>query len=127
MRCAVQVASATPPSPLTGQLSNALRDRWANRGDFADLADAVIDQVAEHIRRHGITGTDPRIADAIADAISDHTACDCTPAADPRQLTIESVVGRGCATCRDARRTAERGWCAACDGAWPIDDRSVSL
>lgn len=114
-------------SPLTQQLSDAIRDRWANGGDFAALADAVVDQVAEHIRRFGVVGVDQRIAHAIADAITDHAEADYAPAQAIGQMTIEDVVGVGCACCRDARRTAERGWCATCDGAWPIDDRAVSL
>lgn len=128
MRLSAPAATAASTSPLTHQLANALRDRWANGGDFHQLADELVDQVAESIRRHGIRGAlDHRIADAIADAISATAEADYAPAAATGQQTIDDVMGVGCLACRDARRSAERGWCACCDGAWPIDDRSVTL
>lgn len=128
LRTASAPSGGALTSPLTHQLANALRDRWANGGDFHQLADDLVDQVAESIRRHGVRGAlDPRLGNAIADAISATAEADYAPAVSPGQLTIEDVVGRGCLTCRDARRTAERGWCGACDGAWPIDDQTVSL
>ncbi len=114
------------PSHLTQQLAHALRDRWAGGGDFADLADALVDEIAEHVRRCGVRGSmDARLAHAIADAISDHADHDYAPADITGQQTIDSILA--CDACRDARRTAERGWCNVCDGAWPIDDRAVGL
>lgn len=114
-------------SPLTAHLVASIGSAWNRGADFAALADQVVDVVSEHIRRFGITGVDARLAHAIADAITDHAEADYAPVEAPGQLTIDDVVGRGCRACRDARRTAERGWCGVCDGAWPIDDRSVAL
>ncbi len=114
------------PSTLTAQLVRTVGDAWCRGCDFAQLVDQVLDQVAEHIRRNGIRGPiDARLAHAIADAISDHADHEFAPADAPGQLTIDSILA--CPACRDARRTAERGWCNVCDGAWPIDDRAVSL
>ncbi len=123
MRCAVPVASATSTTPLSNQLANALRDRWAGGGDFHQLADALVDQVAEHIRRFGVVGCDNRIAAAMADAISDHHERDYAPQPAPGQRTLDEAmrdnapVGDGCKACAAAQESGDLGWCA-CGATW---------
>lgn len=126
MRCADPVANATATtSPLTKQLADRIGQDWLRGAGFAAIADDLVDIVAEHIRGSAPSAVDPRLAHAIADVVSAHVDRDAPRIEVDGQLTIADVIA--CKACRDARRTAERGWCAVCDGAWPIDDRAVTL
>lgn len=82
-------SGAAITSPLTDRLARALTDRWNTGGDFHDLADALVDQVAAHVRGAGITGVDPRLGEAIADAISAHA--EAVPEPDDFQQLIDEV------------------------------------
>jgi hypothetical protein len=123
MRCAVPVASATSTSPLSRQLVDAIGSSWSHGGDFASIADLVVDVVAEHIRRFGVTGVDARLAHAIADAITDHAEADYAPANAPGQRTLDDALreaaaeGDGCKACATARQSGDLGWCS-CGATW---------
>jgi hypothetical protein len=58
------------PEPLTKKIAKAIENRWANRGNFTDLADSIIDVLCEHIAKCSVEKMDARISDAIEDHMS---------------------------------------------------------
>lgn len=85
-----QPAPAPAVAPLHNALCAAIAATWCTgRADFADIATAVVDVVAEHVRRYGVPAMDPRIAHAMAEAIAEHTESDGGPLLDPLQQTID--------------------------------------
>ncbi len=89
MRCATTAPLAVSTNPLSARLATAIRDRWFHSGDFRDLADALIDEVSDHIRERGVRALDPRLGDAIADAIRDHSERDHAPNDAPGQQLLD--------------------------------------
>lgn len=65
-------AAPSPASPLVRQLATVIGERWTHGADFMQIADAVLDAVAHHIRTASMTALHP----AIADAIEDHMTVD---------------------------------------------------
>ena len=57
-------------APLTGIIADAIRDRWNHGGNFVNLADAIIDVLAQHIAKASMEKLDARISDAIEDHMS---------------------------------------------------------
>ncbi len=78
---------AVVPFPLTAQLAKAIKDRWEHGGNFHQLADALLDQVAHHIATS--EKLDKRMADAIEQHL-DHDPMEGDPDADG-ECTIEDV------------------------------------
>lgn len=124
-RIASAPSGGSPTKPLTDQLAAAIGLRWVRGGNFGDIADAVVNAIAETIRQNGIRGQlDPRLADAIADAISAAADADYAPAPivleHASQLTLADILEYDCPQCRDARRNSDPkgGWCAVCNGSW---------
>lgn len=60
-------AKPSPASSLTRLLADVIGDRWTHGADFMQIADAVLDKVAHHIRSSSIAALHPSLADAIED------------------------------------------------------------
>lgn len=62
----------TPPAsafPFSEVLAERIKDRWEHGGNFVQLADALLDVVAHHIRTSPMAKLDARLADAIEDGM----------------------------------------------------------